>query len=179
MKKSFDIFLRLVGALTLLFIAIALFNRGHAQGFLRQYLHTWNTQKAIGITTLGFAGFVDGSLEGYGFDGRHSFERKWDADPYGFWGSKSHLKSFVDNDPSKGRKSGFTTWTGVWDFYHAADKSRKVGYITGGFVFGLGSWKCKWKERTKREKWYFVMDVGAAVLVSSTAKNIGMRWVRN
>jgi hypothetical protein len=131
-----------------------------------------NRAKIIGWTSLTVGGFLDGALEGYGFDGRRSFERKWGADPYGFFGSLSHLKSFVDNDPSKGRKSKFLTWTGVWDFYHAADDSRKLGYIGGGISLGIGG--CQ----VNKKWWHWVIDVGASVIVSSTAKSIGMKWVR-
>ena len=41
---------------------------------------------------IGFASVVDGVVEGYEFDGRLSFERKWGVDAFGFWGSKSWVR---------------------------------------------------------------------------------------
>jgi hypothetical protein len=131
-----------------------------------------NRAKIIGWTSLTVGGFLDGALEGYGFDGRRSFERKWGADPYGFFGSESWRKIYVEGKPEMGVKSNFHNWLGAVDFYHVADDSRKLGYIGGGISLGIGG--CQ----VNKKWWHWAIDVGASVIVSSTAKSIGMKWVR-
>ena len=77
----------------------------------------------IGIIIITLASAIDGILEGYGFDSRRSFERKYGVDTLGFWGSLSW----------KGKK----TFGQTWDFYHIADDLRKYGYILGAILIGL------------------------------------------
>lgn len=55
--------------------------------------------KLIGWSVCIWAGLVDGVLEGYGFDGRRSFERKFGADPDGYFGSRSWAKAYPDKNP--------------------------------------------------------------------------------
>jgi len=116
--------------------------------------------KVIGWSILATAGFVDGVVEGYEFDGRTSFERKFGADPNGFWGSQSW----------RNKDNWYARNFGVWDFYHVADDYRKLGYITGGVVITLG-------EKQKPE--HILIDLAASFLISGAAKRVGMNWIRN
>lgn len=124
-----------------------------------------------GITSLG--GFVDGVLEGYQFDGRKSFERKWGADPYGFWGSQSWRMIYRDGDPANGPKSKMGEWLGAKDFYHVADDTRKLSYLGGSVLVGIGgaNVNAKW--------WHYFIDFGVSFAASAFAKSQGMEWVRH
>lgn len=112
--------------------------------------------KVTGWTILAAAGFVDGVVEGFDFDGRTAFERKYNADPYGYFGRYQHKK-----------KCG---WKPFCDFYHDADDFRKLGYISGGVLITLGE-KQNWK--------HLLIDLGVGLLVSSGAKRIGLHYIRN
>ena len=116
--------------------------------------------KIIGWTVLASAGFIDGMVEGYEFDGRTSFERKFGADPNGFWGSQSW----------RNKDNWYAKQFGVFDFYHVADDFRKLGYISGGVLITLGE-KQNWK--------HLLIDVGVGLLVSSGAKRSGLHYIRN
>jgi len=130
------------------------------------------TGKAIGWATIAVAGFADGALEGYQFDGRKSFERKWNADPNGFWGSQSWRMIYNEGNPELGVKSKLHKWVGAMDFYHVADDIRKVGYIGGGISLGIGGAKAtqNWK--------HWLLDIAITSVISSGAKSAGMKWVR-
>jgi hypothetical protein len=112
-----------------------------------------------GIITLFFAGLIDGILEGYGFDGRKSFERKYKVNPLGFWGSKSHLKAYTDPNI-------YNKLLGVFDFYHVADDLRKGGYILSCILLG------------------YYLDINlilliiGAYVISAVPKIFGMAWIR-
>lgn len=127
--------------------------------------------KIAGLAIISSASFVDGVLEGYQFDGRRSFERKFGADPEGFWGSQSWRKVYVDGNPEKGFRSKFHKNAGALDFYHVADDFRKWGYLSGGAVFVLGAKGQDWKK--------CLLDFGIVFVSSSLSKRAGMQWVRN
>jgi len=116
--------------------------------------------KIIGWTVLASAGFVDGMVEGYEFDGRTSFERKFGADPNGFWGSQSW----------RNKDNWYAQNFGVWDFYHVADDYRKIGYISGGVLITLGE---------KQKPGHLLLDVAIGLVVSAGAKRIGLNYIRN
>jgi len=118
--------------------------------------------KAAGFATVAAASLVDGILEGYQFDGRRSFERKWGSDPRGFWGSESW----------RANHTWYAKTMGVPDFYHMADDTRKIGYITGGVMIGIGM-------KDNRKWWHYALDIGISAVVSAGAKHAGMSWVRN
>lgn len=80
------------------------------------------------------AGLIDGVLEGYSFDGRKSFERKYGVSEDSFFGSKSWKSIYIDGDPQKGYKSGLLAWFGAFDFYHVADDLRKFTYLLAGIT---------------------------------------------
>jgi len=130
------------------------------------------TGKAIGWATIAVASAVDGALEGYQFDGRKSFERKWGVDPYGPMGSQSWRMVYVEGNPELGFKSWFHEKWGALDFYHLADDTRKFGYIGGGISLGIGGAKANqnWK--------HWLLDIAITSVISSGAKSAGMRWVR-
>lgn len=120
--------------------------------------YEFGKKKMIGLGMVFMGSVVDGMVEGYEFDGRMSFERKWGVSRYGFWGSMSW--------------SGKKVLGQTWDFYHVGDDLRKVGYIGGGVVIGLGM-----RDDNKKVT-HFLMDVLVVSVVSMVGKNIGMIWVR-
>jgi hypothetical protein len=115
----------------------------------------------------------DGLLEGYLHDGRTSFERKWNASKTGFWGSESWRSVYVGGNPENGFKSDFIRWTGANDFYHFADDTRKIGYITGGVTLGIGGTKAntKW--------WHYAVDFGISFAASAISKSAAYYYIRN
>jgi len=119
-------------------------------------------EKAIGFAAIAAGSLMDGILEGYQFDGRKSFERKWGSDPYGFWGSKSWQATHT----------WYAKTMGVPDFYHMADDTRKIGYITGGVMIGIGM-------KDNKKWWHYALDIGISAVVSAGAKQVGLIWVRN
>ena len=80
----------------------------------------------ISMLLLIIASVADGVVEGWEFDGRIFFEKKYGKSPTGFWGSQSW-------------KNKNTWWYkitgGVWDFYHLADDVRKHFYIAPAMIF--------------------------------------------
>lgn len=81
---------------------------------------------SVSILLLIIASVADGFVEGYEFDGRMFFEKKFGADPTGFWGSKS----WENKDTWWYKISG-----GTCDFYHVADDIRKHFYIAPIGIF--------------------------------------------
>lgn len=114
---------------------------------------------------LALAGLVDGILEGYGFDGRKSFERKFNVKPTSYFGSQSWKRAYKDNNVDLGFKSAFVKWLGAFDFYHYADKTRKLLYIIGGMLI-------------MNLNYNFFLLLAGAFVVSGIAKSIGMGWIR-
>lgn len=111
------------------------------------------------------AGLIDGILEGYGFDSRKSFERKFGVSPISYAGSQSWKLAYKNNDVEQGFKSPFVEWMGAWDFYHHADDARKLFYILGGAMI-------------MRFDFPLVVLVAAAFIVAGVAKWQGVKWVR-
>ena len=121
--------------------------------------------KLAGWAVLSFAGAIDGIVEGYEFDGRTSFERKYGVNPNGYFGSRSWEKAHT-------KETLYAKYFGAWDFYHNADDVRKIGYISGGVMIGIGGLvNTKW--------WHYAVDVAASFAVSGVAKSAGMFWIRN
>jgi ABC-type maltose transport system permease subunit len=134
--------------------------------------YKFNKQKVIGLSVMSLGAAFDGAVEGYEFDGRTSFERKFGASKEGFWGSQSWRRAYTDGDPEKGFKSGFDKWSGAFDFYHTADDVRKIGYICGGVTFGIGAAKSNRKFR------HWLLDTIIISTTTSVFKSASMRWVR-
>jgi len=112
------------------------------------------------------AAAMDGVLEGYGFDGRKSFERKWGIGPTTFFGSLSHLRKW-------GRWYRLTG--GVSDFYHWADDARAYGYRIAGFALGCYVIRLL----IASHNWLFISALLVGwLVVGSLAKRAGMWWVR-
>ena len=128
--------------------------------------------KLIGWSVCAWAGLVDGVLEGYGFDGRRSFERKFGADPNGYFGSRSWAKAYQDKNPQNPIKPASKVF-GASDFYHHADKTRKLSYLSGGVVIGIGGVK------SNQKWWHYAVDFGVSFAVSGATKAAGMYWIRN
>ena len=118
------------------------------------------------------AGAADGMVEGYEFDRRKSFERKYGASKTGYFGSQSWKRSYKGNNPDNGFKSDFVRIVGAQDFYHHADDLRKVGYLSGGVVIGT-------QHRKNTKKWHTVADFAIGFAVSSLTKSAAMWWIRN
>lgn len=127
--------------------------------------------KLIGWTVLGFTGFMDGAVEGYEFDDRKFFELKYGADPYGFWGSQSWRKIYVNGDPAQGCKTVLGCSLGSFDFYHVSDDLRKLGYIAGGMTIALGA--------KDQKVMHTLLDFAIGFGVSAVTKNLGMSYIRS
>lgn len=84
----------------------------------------------------------------------------------------------MNGDPSQGFKSQFRNWTGAFDFEHLTRKLTWAGYVSGGYIYGSATWNKRWKERTRREKWFLVTDIVVAGVVKGTATNLGFRVIR-
>jgi hypothetical protein len=128
--------------------------------------------KMFAWSLIAVGSVFDGLLEGYLHDGRTSFERKWDASKTGFWGSESWRSVYVGGNPENGFKSDFIRWTGANDFYHFADDTRKIGYITGGVMIGIGT-----KANTKW--WHYAVDFGISFAASAISKSAAYYYIRN
>jgi len=115
---------------------------------------------------------ADGLCEGYEFDGRKSFERKYNAKKTGYFGSESWKSVYRNGDPEQGFKSSLHRNIGAFDFYHNTDDLRKIGYISGGVVIGLNTHK-------NTNKWHTVADFAIGFAVSSLTKSAAMWWIRN
>lgn len=128
--------------------------------------------KIAAWSVLAVAGFSDGAVEGYEFDGRQSFERKYNVQPVSFFGSESWKLAYHNNDPEQPKKPLWSV-IGAPDFYHLADDVRKGGYISGGIVIGISGAKSnsKW--------WHYAVDFGASLAISGMSKAAGMYWIRH
>ena len=129
--------------------------------------------KLAGWGMLAVAGAADGMVEGYEFDQRKSFERKYNVSKTGYFGSQSWKSAYKGNNPDNGFKSGFVRTFGAQDFYHHADDLRKLGYMSGGIVIGINGTK------TNTKKWYYIIDFAAGFAISAATKSISMRWIRS
>jgi hypothetical protein len=130
-------------------------------------------EKLTGWGIVAVAGAADGLVEGYEFDRRLSFERKYQSNPYGFFGSKSWQSVYNDGRPEHGFKHPILKYTGAFDFYHTMDDIRKFGYISSGVVIGIGG------NKINEKKWYYIIDFAAAFAISATTKSLSMRWIRS
>ena len=128
--------------------------------------------KVTGWALCAIGGVADGMVEGYEFDGRKSFERKYSVSKTGYFGSESWKSVYRNGDPEQGFKSGFHRNMWAFDFYHHADDLRKIGYLSGGVVIGLNAHK-------NTNKWHTVADFAIGFAVSSLTKSVAMRWIRN
>jgi len=128
--------------------------------------------KLAGWGMVAVAGVADGMVEGYEFDRRKSFERKYGVSKTGYFGSQSWKRAYNGNNPDNGFKSDFVRIMGAQDFYHHADDLRKVGYLSGGVVIGT-------QHRKNTKKWHTVADFAIGFAVSSLTKSAAMWWIRN
>lgn len=145
---------------------------------VKQYLTVASTYKitrtkiaAWSLCAVG--GIADGLLEGYLHDGRTSFERKWNANKTGFFGSESWRMVYKLGDPEKGFKTPLHGWAGALDFYHIADDTRKIGYVTGGIILGIGGAK------TNTKWWHYAVDFGVSFAASAISKSAAYYYIRN
>lgn len=129
--------------------------------------------KLIGYGLVAFAGFKDGMVEGYEFDGRKSWERKKGVSPYSQRGSESWRSVYMNGDPELGFKSKFHEIMGAWDWYHRNDDYRKIGYVSGGIAIGIGGAK------VNKKWWHYAVDFGISLIVSGSAKSMGMKFIRS
>ena len=127
--------------------------------------------KLAGWSMVAVAGAADGAVNGYEFDGRKSFERKFNVSKTGYFGSQSWKRAYKGNNPDNGFKSDFVRIVGAQDFYHHADDLRKIGYLSGGVVLGLNAHR-------NTNKWHTVADFAIGFAVSSITKSAAMWWIR-
>ena len=128
--------------------------------------------KIAGWGMVAVAGAADGLAEGYEFDRRLSFERKYRVSKTGYFGSQSWKRAYKDGNPDNGFKSDFVRIMGANDFHHHADDLRKIGYLSGGVVLGLSAHR-------NTKKWHTVADFAIGFAVSSITKSAAMWWIRN
>ena len=127
--------------------------------------------KLAGWGMVAVAGAADGAVDGYEFDGRKSFERKYRVSKTGYFGSQSWKRAYKDGVQSNGFKSDFARIMGAQDFYHHADDLRKIGYLSGGVVIGT-------QHKNNTKKWHTVADFAIGFAVSSLTKSAAMWWIR-
>lgn len=132
----------------------------------------FGSEKQLGLALVVLGSAADGLVEGYEFDARKSFERKWGVSPSSFWGSQSWRKVYRSGTPELGFKSPLHKWYGAVDFYHVADDVRFLGYASGGIFYGKGMVK-----NTKKR--HYLLDVVIIAVAASASKSLAMRWVRN
>jgi len=130
-------------------------------------------EKIIANAFLTIPALADGLVEGYEFDGRKSWERKLGVDPYSYGGSLSWTEIYINNDPSQGEKSKFRTWLGANDFYHHMDDTRKIGYISGGFLLGRASAK------HNNKLWQDLADLAITNIWTGFIKSRGLHYIRH
>lgn len=130
--------------------------------------YEWNSTKTVGLSVLVFSALVDGVLEGYGFDQRRSFERKFGVAQFSFFGSISHLNK--DNWYAKN--------FGVFDFYHTADDIRTWGGRIGGAVYGAGVVIPMFQVGGIRWR-HVLIDFLISAIATSGAKRVGLWWIRS
>lgn len=137
-----------------------------------QWSYKINAEKIAGWSGLFIAGAADGAKEGFTFDNRKSFERKYGVNPYGYFGSESWRMVYRNGDPVNGFKSPAHSWAGAQDFYHHADDLKKYGYIAGGFTVAIGG------SRVNTKWWHYALDFGISFGVSAFSKAAAMHWIR-
>ena len=130
-------------------------------------------QKCISYSIIALGGTIDGLVEGYEFDNRKSFERKFNVKSDGFWGSESWRKIYINGNPELGTKSKLHNWVGAFDFYHIGDDTRKASYIVGGIGLGISG------KKVNTKKWHYVADYAIGFAISGLFKSISMHWIRN
>lgn len=187
-NKPLLIFLAASGVGLWLFLLLVLFSKCAAQQQPNLYLppasqSIWhkektgryefaNPTKMAGWGLIILASFVDGATEGFEFDGRKSWERKFGANPHGFFGSESWRRLYVGGDPANGKVKGYQRHFGAWDSYHLGDDFRKLGYISGGVTLAIGG------QQVNSKWWHYAIDVGVALGISMVAKREGILFAR-
>ena len=127
----------------------------------------------LSIIFVAVASIADGMVEGFEFDGRGSFERKFGVDPKGFWGSKSHVIT---------QQNFWNKHLGKFDFYHVADDIRKFFYLLSSLIGGTNT------DVINDILLYIVTSPGLPLkytvlfitlfLVGSVFKRLAMAWIR-
>jgi len=143
----------------------------HEQWRVKSYPMT--NGKVLGFIGAAISGAIDGIVEGYEFDGRKSFERKYNVSPTGYFGSESWRLAYKNNDPDQGYKNLYSRTFGANDFYHLADDGKKIGYIGSGITIGIsgGRVNTKW--------WHYALDFVASFSLSAASKAAGLDWIRH
>lgn len=130
-----------------------------------------NKYKAVGFCMMVTSGVLNGIRQGYEFDGRTSFERKYHFDPYGYFGSLSWTRRYVNGIVNDGVKPLYKYFP-VPDLYHTLEIMSHTGFTTGGIVIGIGS-------RTNKKPIHYLMDFGLAMAVNMVSIQIGYYYVRH
>lgn len=130
-------------------------------------------KKAGGLALLAVGAFADGVLQGYEFDGRTSFERKWGASPTGFWGSRSWAKRYRNGDPAQGLSHPVYQHLPVFDFYHVGKFVANYATVSGGLLLGVGG------QLKNKSVWHWLLDGALAWGTCSAARQVGLWWIRN
>jgi hypothetical protein len=128
--------------------------------------------KAVGLALVAIGGITNGMLQGYEFDGRMSFERKYNVDPRGYWGSQSWARRYRDFNPAHGLAHPAYKHLPVFDFYHTAQIIHHHSLVTGGIIVGISS------AYTNKKWWHYGLDLAASTFINSASQSIGLRWIR-
>lgn len=94
-----------------------------------------------GLGLSSAAGYISGAHEIYNIQGRRNFEVKWGVDPYSFFGSKSWMTIYNNNDPAQGYKTRWAAWKGSDDFHHWGKRVRNTFYVGSGICVMIGEKK--------------------------------------
>lgn len=129
--------------------------------------------KLAGLGLVALGGAANGMLQGYEFDGRASFERKWGKSQTGFWGSLSWTKRYRDGNPAYGLAHPAYVVLPVADFYHVTQVVHHHSLVTGGVLVGIGG------GFSRQKWWHYLIDIGLSAAVNSTAQAAGLWWIRN
>lgn len=185
MKKQLDFILKAIGVLTLLFIALVLFNQ--ATGQVRKdslmpvnlnlpkpdYQYDFNLCKIGGWALMGAAGWCHGWTDAYHADNK-VFEKAWGVDQYSFWGSKAWERNYEtgryykpDGGVNRHKNNLGNTFRDVW---HAGNAAQKVFLVGGTFTLATSK---------KQKFWHKALDVvigmGCYTFAAREAYNIRYR----
>lgn len=185
MKKQLSIFLQIVGAVTLLFFALILFNRSTAQTFapatpplkikspVGKFFDGYKITPGKVATWTGYAaaGALWGAREAYHAD-PHVFEKKWGVSEYSFFGSQAWQRNYQGNryqspdggvNPHKGDLGNTFR-----DVHHFAGASHTLMVV--GCTFGLAAGKQKLRHK--------FLDLGIGLIVRSAASWATYNYLR-
>jgi len=186
MKKALDLILRTLGAITLGFLLIWLFNSIHAQTFapatqpleiknpIGKFFDGYKVKPGKMVAWAGYAaaGAWHGMREAYHAD-NFVFEKKFGVDPYSFWGSQAWQRNYegnryqtADGGINEHKPEYLNTFRDVWHF-----SNQNHNLLLVGCTFGLATGKQKWQHKA--------LDVLIGMGVRSVTAWATYNWLRS